>query len=82
MELYRDILCAILEKEDWEIVLPKEKIKLDEAIELRCYRALAEIKEILENDALTDAECFLRIEKMICVFEKLGSGIEGRHDFG
>lgn len=82
MELYRDILYAILEKEDWKIILPKENCKLDDAIEMRCYQALAEIKNILENDALTDAECFLRIEKIICVFEKLGNGIEGRHDFG
>lgn len=30
MELYRDILCEILESEEFEIMLPKWKMKVDE----------------------------------------------------
>ena len=51
-------------------------------MEMKCYQALQEIKKILEDDELDDAECFESIEKIICVFEKLGSGINERHDFG
>lgn len=82
MELYRDILCDILESEEFEIMLPKWKMKVDEMIEMKCYQAIEEIKKILEEDTLNDAECFERIEKIIVIFEALGSGIHGRHDFG
>lgn len=82
MELYRDMLCRILETEDFEILLPKWNLKVEEMVELKCYQALQEIKRILEEDGLDDAECFDRIEKIISVFERLGSGIHDRHDFG
>ena len=49
-------------------------------IEMKCYHAIEEIKKILEEDTLNDAECFERIEKIIVIFEALGSGIHGRHD--
>ena len=82
MELYRDMLYRILESEEFEILLPKWKMNVEEMMEMKCYQALQEIKKILEDDELDDAECFESIEKIICVFEKLGSGINERHDFG
>ena len=82
MELYRDILYRILESEEFEILLPKWKMNVEEMMGLKCYQALQEIKRILEEDELDDEECFNRIEKIISVFEKLGSGINERHDFG
>lgn len=82
MELYRDMLHRILETEDFEILLPKWKMSAEEMMEMKCYQALKEIKRILEDDELEDAECFESIEKIISVFEALGSGIDERHDFG
>ena len=82
MELYRDMLCRILETEEFEIVLPKWNMKVEEMMEMKCYQALQAIKRILEEDELEDEECFDRIEKIISVFETLGSGIYDRHDFG
>ena len=82
MELYRDMLYRILESEEFEILLPKWKMNVEEMMEMKCYQALQEIKKILEDDELDDAECFESIEKIISVFEKLGSGIKERHDFG
>ena len=82
MELYRDMLCRILETEDFEILLPKWNMKVEEMMEMKCYQALQAIKRILEEDELDDEECFDRIEKIISVFEALGSGIYDRHDFG
>ena len=82
MELYRDMLCRILETEEFEILLPKWNMKVEEMMEMKCYQALQEIKRILENDELEDAECFESIEKIISAFERLGSGIHDRHDFG
>ena len=51
-------------------------------MEMKCYQALQAIKRILEEDELDDEECFDRIEKIVSVFEALGSGIYDRHDFG
>ena len=82
MELYRDMLCRILETEEFEIVLPKWNMKVEEMMEMKCYQALQAIKRILEEDELDDEECFDRIEKIISVFEAVGSGIYDRHDFG
>ena len=82
MELYRDMLCKILETEDFEILLPKWNMKVEEMMEMKCYQALQAIKRILEEDELDDEECFDRIEKIVSVFEALGSGIYDRHDFG
>ena len=82
MELYRDMLCRILETEEFEIVLPKWNMKVEEMMEMKCYQALQAIKRILEEDELDDEECFDRIEKIVSAFEALGSGIYDRHDFG
>ena len=82
MELYRDMLYRILETEEFEILLPKWNMKVEEMMEMKCYQALQAIKRILEEDELEDEECFDRIEKIISVFETLGSGIYDRHDFG
>ncbi len=82
MELYRDMLCKILETENYEIYLPDLEIEVEKLIELKSYLVLNEIKKILENPTQDDAECFECIEKIIALFEKIGSGIHNRHDFG
>lgn len=82
MELYHDMLCKILESEEFQILLPKWKMSIEGMIEMKCYLALNEIKKILENETLNDSDCFESIEKIIAVFESLGSGIKERHDFG
>ncbi|HIR80444.1 MAG TPA: hypothetical protein IAD37_04020, partial [Candidatus Limiplasma merdipullorum] len=46
------------------------------------YQALSAIRLILERDDLEDPECFRRIEKIVRVFERIGSGCGTRHDFG
>lgn len=48
----------------------------------RCYKALEEIKAVLEDDAPDDKECFKKIEAIVHIYEELGSGCGNRHDFG
>lgn len=83
MELYQEILCHVLANEKVQVSFP-ELIHTDvtKIVELECYKALAKIKAILEDDALTDSECFQQIEEIVCTFEELGSGGGNRHDFG
>lgn len=47
-----------------------------------CYQALCQIREILADPALSDPECFERIEKVVCILEELGTDVGSRHDFG
>lgn len=46
------------------------------------YKALEKIRAILADDALSDAECFRKIEAIVCILEELGGDGGGRHDFG
>ena len=47
----------------------------------RCFQALREIRNVLDDSGLTDPECFAEIEKIISVLEELGVGCGRRHDF-
>lgn len=81
MELYKEILISALKDEDVTVVFPNLKIDGKEIVEMECYKALKEIKKVLENDSLEDKECFEKIEEIVCIFESLGSNGGGRHDF-
>lgn len=62
--------------------MPSANSDLTEIVESKCYVALQQIKEILEDDSLEDENCFMKIEKIVCLFEELGSDCANRHDFG
>ena len=82
MDLNKEILIKLLEKETLNIKFENFTHNPTEIVELKCYDALKKIKAILENDSFNDIECFNKIEEIICVFEDLGSGCGTRHDFG
>ena len=81
MNLYQEILCNLLKSETLEINFPNIPAMVN-LVELKCYGALKKIKEILEDDSLSDKECFWKIEEIVCVLEDLGSDAGNRHDFG
>lgn len=82
MELYKELLINALEKQKMEVTFPELKIDAEKIVELKCYDALRQIKEVLEDDSLEDKECFERIERIICILEKAGTSAGIRHDFG
>lgn len=82
MELYKEIIAQYLSEMDIQRVFPNLKLNAKEIVEMRCYRALQMIKETLEDDSMEDRECFMRIEKIICALEEIGSSGGSRHDFG
>ena len=69
------VLC-----EKIKISIPKKK-ELLKLVESECYKALCEIKKIIDNKDLSDEDCFYQIEQIVCLFEKIGSACDGRHDF-
>ncbi len=75
MELYEEILKNNQQQHQNAKDLPNmqtEKI---------CYQILKEIQKIIADPTLTDAECFWRVEELVCLFEKYGLDYGGRHDF-
>ncbi len=81
MELWKEIICNLLQKETVEIRLLSTG-SIDSLFESECYKALQKIKMILEDEMLDDKDCFMKIEEIVRVFEEMGSGCSGRHDFG
>ena len=61
---------------------PEWREDMDGWVEMKAFQALVKIKRILEDDSLRDEECFGHIEKIVSLFEDLGSGCGSRHDFG
>ena len=78
MDLYKEILVKLLEKEEIHIIFPNLKINPAESVEGECFKALQKIKAVIDNDGLSDFDCS---EAITQVFEELGSDVS-RHDFG
>lgn len=73
MQLNQEMLIYLLKREGFD---------LQRDFDNECYRALAKIREVLRDDTLEDEDCFMKIERIITIYEELGSGGGTRHDFG
>lgn len=73
MQLNQEILIYLLKREGFD---------LQRNFDNECYRALAKIREVIRDDTLEDEDCFMRIERIITIYEEMGSGGGTRHDFG
>lgn len=79
MELFEEILLHHLKKNQGAQGFPADPQAL---VHDTAYQALSAIRLILERDDLEDPECFRRIEKIVRIFERIGSDCGTRHDFG
>ncbi len=77
-----EILAHFLAQKNAQIIFPELRLNAKEIVELQSYQTLCKIQEIVRDTALEDAECFERIERIICAFESIGSNGGSRHDFG
>lgn len=82
MELYLEILSQALTQGDITVTISNPGRSISDIVESECYRALKRIKEILADDSLEDADCFAKIEEIVCALESVGSHGGNRHDFG
>ena len=82
MELFNEIIAKILSQESVQITFPNLNVDLSQAVESSCYCALQKIKAVIQDDSLSDAEYFMKIEEIIIILEELGSSGGFRHDFG
>ena len=80
MELWRELLISGLQNENYEFNCVNDNV-LKEIIENRCYKVLQQIKKAIDDDALSDKDCFIKIEELLCVLEENNIFCD-RHDFG
>ena len=78
VSFHSELLCKLLEGEKIVVTFPDLQITASELLEMRCYQALQKIKNILENNKLTDFEC---VEAIVCLLEDIGSDAGDRHEF-
>lgn len=81
MELAVSLLSKLLENRQISVSFPQLDLTAPEMLESVSYQALRQIREILLDDALSDPECFHKIEHIVRVFEHLGVDCGNRHDF-
>ena len=75
MERYEELLLSAWRKN------PTLQNELVAFLQSECYIALEKIKAIIADDTLSDSECFMKIERIICILENLGSDGGNRHDY-
>ncbi len=78
MKLYQEILA----QEFANSLSVELQGDLQKIVEMKCYQVLEEIRKVLDDETLDDPECFHKIEKIVCIFEEIGSNGGCRHDFG
>ncbi|MCL2563822.1 MAG: hypothetical protein FWE08_07290 [Oscillospiraceae bacterium] len=78
MELFKEILINVLQKEEVQVTFPGLTVAMGELIDSQAYEALEKIKAIIQNDSLSEFMC---IEEIVCVLEAYGSSGGNRHDF-
>lgn len=81
MELYKNILCTLLQNNAVEVHFPDLELSTD-FFGTVCYRTLQKIKAVIEDDTINDPTCFLKIEEIMQIFEELCGKLPKRHDFG
>ncbi len=71
MDLWKEIIIEALAKEKAHVSFPQMTHAPAQIIDLVSYAALAEIKEIVKDASLTDAQC---VTKIVSTLERIGSG--------
>lgn len=62
MELWRELLISGLQNENFKPDRIDDKT-LKEIVEGRSYQVLLKIKRTVEDESLSDRDCFIKIEK-------------------
>lgn len=80
MKLWKQLLINGLQNELNEVdFLTDENIK--KILDIKSYKILLQIVQVLENNNLQDEDCFYKIEEIINILQENGVLVD-RHDFG
>ena len=82
MDLFKEIFIQALQTGEISLSFSGAESTVAEVINNKCYQALQKIKAVIDDDSLTDPECFWQIEEIVCILEEIGCDGGFRHDFG
>lgn len=80
MRLYEEILLQAIRNSEENILSSAFIPELAEIVESVSYKALCKIKQMIQDESLSDKECFQQIEEVICILEEIGSNGGERHN--
>jgi len=80
MDLWKELLISGLQNENNQFDFTNDK-SLREILESKCYKVLLKIKQTIEDETLSDKDCFIKIEVILSVLEENNIFCD-RHDFG
>ncbi len=82
MELFEEIFTHAIVSGKMQVSFRGMENTATEVMDGVCYQAIAKIKAIIQDDSVSDRECFAKIEEIVCSLEEIGINCGSRHDFG
>lgn len=78
MTLYEEILWGCLRDIPVQVTFPNLTVNPSDLVEMRSFLAIERIRDILEQEELTDQECAMQIRYVIYTLEAEGISIKRR----
>ena len=80
MELWKELLISGLQNESHKLDCINDNV-LKQIVESECYKVLLLIKQTVDDETLSDNDCFIKIEQILRLLEQNKIFCD-RHDFG
>ena len=78
MTLYEEILWGCLRDIPVQVTFPNLTVNPSDLVEMRSFLAIERIRDILEQEELTDQDCAMQIRYVIYTLEAEGISIKRR----
>lgn len=78
MALYEEILWGCLRDIPVQVTFPNLTVNPSDLVEMKSFLAIERIRDILEQEELTDQECAMQIRYVIYTLEAEGISIKRR----
>ncbi len=78
MTLYEEILWGCLRDIPVQVTFPNLTVNPSDLVEMKSFLAIERIRDILEQEELTDQECAMQIRYVIYTLEAEGISIKRR----
>ena len=80
MTLYEEILWGCLRDIPVQVTFPNLTVNPSDLVEMKSFLAIERIRDILEQEELTDQECAMQIRYVIYTLEAEGISIKRSQD--
>ena len=78
MTLYEEILWGCLRDIPVQVTFPNLTVNPSDLVEMKSFLAIERIRDVLEQEELTDQECAMQIRYVIYTLEAEGISIKRR----